>query len=524
MALPVLPTDELNITLLQDRNALLQRLQTLAGQANPSWQDFSLSFSENILLEAFALMGNMLSDATTEYVRQLSLATVTDMLALIRIGRPYGFQPSLASAAQVDGTFYLPNSALAGKVVTLPIGIRLQSGSSIFSLLVAGTIPVGANASSALTVECSEPQEDTLQFDGSGNQIVQLAATPVIDVDLTVVAGNGTYTNLNPAGDKWVSFLEMGPNDRGYIVYLDHMGKAYVCFGNGINGAAPTGTGTISYKTGGGEVGRVSAGASWQILDTVYDSDGSPVTVKFQNPAASIGGYEAMSVEEGRLRAALARRVLERSVTEEDFEFAATSVAGIARAAMMTSNHDSAIGENEGFLYCIAYGTAYSDSGYYPPATPTAAQLLAIQTKIDDGGEYEAVLGMLATAVVAIFEDITVSVKIFKESGFTAAQVKLNITEALQKFFAVSDDTRTPNSKVDFAYKLLDADGNPDYKIAWSHVFNAINDAEGVREVSPLVDNLLLNGVRQSVTLQPKEFPRLSTITIKDMDDGGVII
>jgi hypothetical protein len=133
-------------------------------------------------------------------------------------------------------------------------------------------------------------------------------------------------------------------------------------------------------------------------------------------------------------------------------------------------------------------------------------------------------MGFDVDVYTALFQDITVSVHVYKASGYSAAAVKANITTALQKYFAVADNNRAPNSLIDFGYKLLDADGDPDYKVAWSGVLNAINDTEGVREIAFTSDNLLLNGIRQSVVLGPAYFPRLSTITVYDDDQGGIAI
>jgi len=511
-----------------DQWSLLSRLQTLAYQVIPQWDDFSLNFPENVLLEAQARLVAMAASVLNERCRQAFKATVTDRLAMIRLAQPFGYTLAGATAAQVSGTFYLPNSAVATKKVILPEGTRLASGDARFQLLAALEILVGANASASTTLENSETHVESSASDDSANMVLPLSVENVIEDSIEVLASDGAYSRyLDPGVDSKPikSFIEVGPDTKAFVPMTDASGRAYVYFGNSINGKIPTGTIQITYKTGGGEAGRVAAAAAWQVLDAIYDEDGNLVTVLFQNPTASTAGYDQTSVAEARVRAPLALRTLERCVNEEDLEYVARLTGGIARAAAVTSDQpNTGVSEDEAYLYCVAYGAPYSDSGYYPPATPTAAQLSSIAAMIDtETGTYPHIMGTAVTALPAIFRDITVKVKIYKSSGYTAATVKANIVQSLQKFFAVADDERAP-TEIDFGYKLLDANGDPDYKIAWSKVLNVINDTAGVREISFVGDNLLLNDIRMSVVLSAAEFPRLSEITVYDMDNSGVAI
>jgi hypothetical protein len=524
MPLPLLPTKELDLTNV-DRQGLVYRAQYLARQVIPNWTDFSLSFPENVLLEGCALIVSMAISVMKEQFRQHALATMTDRLAAIRKGRITNYQLQGATAAQVDGVFRLPNSATATVEVTIPSGTRIQSGGAIYTLYTSTAISVGNNASPTVTLENSEDQELVQLSEEMANITIQLSHTDVVESSIAVTAGNGAYSSVNADGRAYASLVEANPDDRAFIIMRDNNGRAYVFFGNGINGAIPQGTITITYRTGGGEAGRAQADAAWTILDGIYDVNGQIKTVEFYNPSASVGGFDASTVEEARIMIPQSVRTLERAVNEDDFEFAAVAVAGVARAALMTSNHDSAISEDEARLYLIAYGTAYSDSGYYPPASPTAAQKLAVTDEIDeDSGTYAQMMGLAVTVYDPVFTDVNVKVKIYKESNYTAAQVKAAITQNLQKFFAVADADRARNALIDFGCKLLDADGDADYKLAWSKVFNVINDTVGVREISASVDGLLLNDARASVVLSAAGFPRLGTVTVYDVDQGGIEI
>lgn len=534
MPLPLLPTTELDLARL-DSKSLLTRSQTLAYQAIPSWTDFSPNYPENVILEWQALLGGMIGGVINERARQATQALVTDRLAMIRMARPYGYTLSGATAAQVSGTFSLPNGALATKAITLLAGTRVQTGNNIFQLTSDNVLLLGSNATGLVTLEHAESDSESFTSSDEANQRIQLTPTDIIvDSDdypghFRVTAGDGIYRDhLGDTDDAsaplLTSFLEAGPDDKVFIAMITNNGRAYIMFGDSIHGKVPQGTITVDYKIGGGLDGRVGANATWQVLDQVYYEDGTPVSsLNFNNAAASVGGFDRTSVDEARVRAPLARRTIERCVIEEDFEYAATRVSGVARAAFITSNQDGTVAEDEGHLYVVAYGSPYGAHGYYPPAYPTSDQLASVRTLIAQAtGVYKQLMGVDVTVLSAVLTSVEVSARVYKASGYTTTQVRSNVSTALQKFFAVADDNRAPNPDVDFGYKLLGADGSADYELSWSDVFNAINDAEGVRKVSYATDNLLLNGLHQSVVLSAAAFPLLSTITLYDMDNSGV--
>jgi hypothetical protein len=115
-------------------------------------------------------------------------------------------------------------------------------------------------------------------------------------------------------------------------------------------------------------------------------------------------------------------------------------------------------------------------------------------------------------------------VRVYKEANFEAEDVSTNIRNALADFFAVSLDDKTPNTAIDFGSQLLGSDGLPDYTIAWSDVFNAINDTEGVRKIPAQIGSLTINGIQADLVLLSREFPVIGSITILDLDQNGIQI
>jgi hypothetical protein len=523
---PLLPTEVLDFTGLT-RLALEDRLQTLFKQVNPNWDDYSSNHPENLLLHGEAFIGSMISGVANERVRQLSWATVSNRLAAIRAGRPVGFVLNPRDAATVDGTFYLPNSAVAAKKVLVPAGTRLSASGVVHRTLVAMDIEIGNNASSTQSIENTEAKQDTFQSPEEANTVLKLSHTPVVEASVVVEADNGVFTRTNPTTNRdWNSFTEMTPDTFGFKTLMDHNGVVYILFGNSINGMVPTGAIDVDYNIGGGEDNSVEIGARWRILDTLYDTDGDPVTVEFGNTTASSGGADEMSVDEARVLGPQAVHTVTAAVNENNFEYAAVKeLSAVARGAFMTSEHDSSIAEDAARMYIVAFGTPWSDSGYYPPATPTTATISDVEALFALAtGKYPRLMGVTISYLAALFTTINVKAKIYKEANVTATQVKANILEEVRKYFAVATDERAQTTSVDFGYKLLGADGNPDYEIAWSKVFNVVNDTEGVRKIPPSDDDVLLNEERDSIVLAPAYFPLLGSVQVYDMDQGGVEI
>jgi hypothetical protein len=194
------------------------------------------------------------------------------------------------------------------------------------------------------------------------------------------------------------------------------------------------------------------------------------------------------------------------------------SVAGVARAAMLTSNDDSAVPENAGILYVVSKGERLN-SGRITSATPSPTMLANVLTAITT--TYPHTLTFNASTEAANFSTVNVSTRVYIESGYVAATVAVSIRAALDDFFAAQLADGSANSVIDFGAKIKQADGTAVSEIVWSDVFNAIRDTVGVRAIDPGTNGLLLNNLRQSVTIEPREFPYLGTVSIVDADTGS---
>lgn len=124
--------------------------------------------------------------------------------------------------------------------------------------------------------------------------------------------------NLYDGSEVWSTqrdLLNSGRFSNEFVVEMEHDGRAYLRFGDGILGKQPTG-GTefaASYRVGNGRVGNVGAEA---ITHIVTELDG---LVRVRNPMAAQSGQDPEPMEQVRLYAPHAFRTQKRAVTEEDY-------------------------------------------------------------------------------------------------------------------------------------------------------------------------------------------------------------
>lgn len=516
MPSPLLPQGTLDYTGIV-REDMLVRLQNLFNQLNPEWDDFSPAFPENLLLEGTVFLVDLVRGTMEERVRQLNWATITDRLAAARLSRISGFRLPGGAAAVITGRFATADGNPVSVRTPIPAG-------AVISTREEGTLKKYRVAESGKAIElhetfvdviCEQAEVEGETFESTLEPNIELLLDkgPFIDESAVVVAGNGTYA-------EYQSFLGVSSTTRAMVIFVDDEHKARIRFGNGINGAIPQGQISVTYKIGGGVAGEVTAGAVWTIESTIVDELAQTANLTFSNPASSQSGVDPMSVAEARVRGPQSLRTRERQVNEDDFEYVATSVAGIARAFMATSEISSIIAEDTGRLELVAFGAQLA-SGRFEPAVPSEAKLQTVRQEVTKYSDKPPVMGFTVDVVAAELWTVNVSVRIHKTSNTTQADVAAAIRTELSDFFAVALSDGTPNILVDFGAKLLGADGIPDFLIPWSAVFDAVLGAEGVRYITPASNDLLLNNVRGSVRLAPRQFPKLGTVIIYDDDVSG---
>ena len=336
----------------KDFDSIRARLINLARSVFSDWTDFNVSTFGNMVLESYAFIADLLLFYQDNQSREAFLTDVTLRRNAIALAKRLGFVPQGAVAATADVLFTLDE--VPANDVTIPAGTVVKTADVTdaveFQLLLDLTIPAATDPPQAFgTVENSEDQQDTFSSTSLPNQEVQLNGTPYLDQSGLVTAGNGGYTQVD-------NFLSSDANDRHYVVVVDENDRATFRFGNGVNGEIPNGTITIDYKVGGGADGNVDANTITLIDGSFTDALSNPVSVSVNNSTAASGGSDRQTVEQIKLFAPEELRVLNRTVSREDYEIGARGVAGVARALLLTSDQAGGIPENSGFLYVVPDG------------------------------------------------------------------------------------------------------------------------------------------------------------------------
>jgi hypothetical protein len=482
----------------KDFDSLRLRLQNLVRSVFPEWTDFNVANFGNILVELYAFVGDVLAFYQDNQARESRIATATQRKSLIALTKLLGFRPEGAKAATADAVFSL--AAVPTATVTILKGTKVRTASiteSIaFQLLADLVIPAGASPPTLTgSVEHSESQEELFASTGLPNQELALPVSPYLDASAGVSAGNGDYLEVQ-------NFLGSTATDRHFTVVVDQNDRAAIRFGNGVNGAIPSGTITVRYKSGGGAKGNVNAGTLKKLDGPFTDADGDPVTVSVINPQPASGGSDRQTVAQIKALAPESIRVLNRTVSREDFEINARRLSEVARALMLTSNEDTGIGENAGVLFVIPRGGGL----------PSQALKDAVKEQVTV--VFPSTLTFQVSVQDPVYFPVDVQTTVFLRQGANVSAVRAGILQALTDFFAVSLADGTPNPNVDFGFNVKDSEGDPAGEIALSDVFNAVRDVAGVRKIGDGPDDLLLNNAREDLPIATREFPVLGEVTL----------
>ncbi len=486
----------------KDFDSLRLRLQSLVRSVFPTWTDFNVANFGNILLELYAFVLDVVVVYQDNQARESRLLTATQRKNLIALTKLLGFRPAGARAATVEEVFTL--AAVPAADVVLAQGTEVRTAAItdpvVFQLLGDVVIAAGVSPPVATgTLEHSAPEDELFASTGLPNQEVILPATPYLDSSAQVSAGNGGYAEV-------ANFLGSTAADRHFLVLVDQADRATIRFGNGINGAVPSGTISVKYKTGGGAVGNVNAGTLVKLDGNFTDAHGNPVSISATNPQAASGGTDRQTIAQIQALAPESIRVLSRTVSREDYEINARRLPEVARALMLTSNEDPGIAENTGILFVIPRG-----GGVPSPALKEAVKqqvtvvfpnTLTFQVAVQD----------------PVYLPIDVQATVFLRQGANTSGVRAAITNALTDFFAVSLPDGTPNPAVDFGWNVKDADGQPAGEVAFSDVFDVVDGVAGVRKIGDGPADFLLNGARADVVIGTREFPVLGRVTLLNGD------
>jgi hypothetical protein len=487
----------------KDQESLEARLFALVQSTNPDWSVADVANFGNILLSAFAFVGDVLCFYQDNQSLEARITTAQQRSSILGLVKLIGYTPAGATASRVDCVVSVVGGAPTSQIL-IPAETVLRTGSNTspvtFRTLTPTIIETPGTTSVVATAENSVPAQTSVQATSVADQEVVLAATPFLDGSEVVTASNGVYTRVE-------SFVASTTSDRHYTVGIDASDRATIRFSNGIVGQIPTGTITVSYRTGGGAIGNVGANTVTVINGSFTDDLGNSVQLAVTNPAASTPAVDRETIEEIRVSAPDSLRALTRTVTRDDYETGALEVPGVARALMLTSDEDAGIAENTGRLYIVG-----TDG------------LEATQATLDDVLTQVTVtrpntLTFRVTVLPATRLDVTISTVVHLARNATLAQAAAEIVTNLQAYFSVAIDgvrEREGKPRVDFGYYYAQASLSGEPALPISDIDAEIYDAPSVRKIDDRPDGILINGARQDLDVLLAQFPRLVQVTVID--------
>ncbi len=486
----------------RDFDSLRERLVELARSAFPDWTDFETASFGTMLLEQSAFVGDALSYYLDQLARESRLQTASLRENVQAHAGMLGYRMRGRGAAKADVRLSLDEPPAADVLIHEGQLVRTQEVTDpiVYQLLHDVVIPAGADPPEALGVfEHSLVHEALFDATGFADFEVQLARAPYLDGKTTVNTLQGEFTEAE-------TFFDSKTTDRHFQIHVDREERARVVFGNGKNGVVPTGTLSVTYRTGGGAAGRVEQGRLVVINGSFNDVHGTAVRLSVANPLPSYGGEDRESLASAKRSAPRNRRVGIASAAREDFEIHAEKVSGVGRALMLTSDEEPGIAENSGDLHIVP------TEGATPPAELVQAVYDFITTEHPPMNTFK--LRMVDPAYLTV--DVTARVYFVPMTPAKRAAQAARIATELAGIFALSNEDGTRNERANFGFY------SPGSEVAWSDIFDVIRHVVGVRKISS--DGLLLNGAAQDIALALREFPALGTVSVIDADSGEVLL
>lgn len=496
----------------KDFDSLRARLISLIRSVFPTWTDFSVADFGTILLESFAHIGDVLCFNQDAAARESRITTAIQRRNILALVKLLAYKPKTASAATADVTIEAPNGLIANCPLLTGTVVKTRGTNPVRFQLLGELTLTPAALSGTVTVENSTTNFEQFTSTGLANQEFTLGQSGFLDKDLVVSTPLGTWTRVP-------NFLRSAA-ERHFEVMIDASERATIRFGNGICGQVPTGTISVSYKTGGGEAGLVDAGAIQEFENGAVDVVGTAVLLTVTNPERSVGGKERESVDEIRLNAPESiRSYSDRTVSRPDFETRALASAGVARALMLTRKEYPPVPVNQGLLYVVPTGDGFLTTPIRDAIAATFRQypywpsfILNVQDPwyLDVG----------VRAVVTLAKNVNLTV------AQQRVAVRTAVVANLQAFFALNNADGTVNTNVDFGFNNQDVNGSPVGLVALSDIFNVVRDTAGVARIGDGLTDFQLSAYRvrtigttlvqelnhKDITIGLQEFPRLRVV------------
>lgn len=503
----------------RDYEALKADLISLVSyNTGKNWVPSDPSDLGNVLLEAFAYMGDIMSYYTDRVANETTVSTAVQTSTLLGFAQLYGFKPSGPTPAVATIQF----TNISSNTVDLPSGTQVMApltygpySQAYFETTVGYTSIQPGQVINVLAQEGQTVNTDREDFidqtyrqalpanigtsDGSANQNIVILDTNIIDSSLVVYIGQGI------AFAPWAyvdTLLEYGPTDLVFTTQQNADETLTVIFGDGINGSIPSSGQLISatYKTSVGIYGNVVSNSVTELSFIPGNVDPEATTYfSVTNPAPAIGGADRDSTENLRQKIKAAIITRRRAVTLADYNYLTTQVSGVGK-----SNASAAVYSLVN-LYVQPLDDGTTTPGLVSGVPTNTWNSLAanVSNYMSDKIPVGVTLNVLPPAYVPVYLSATVAIN----QTYRQNVVKLGVFKAM-----LDSDVGL------FAY----SNNSFGRSVPLSAIISAIAQVDGVASVNITTCNVDGTSTATSLVLSPNQIPYLLAANLSVTITGGI--
>lgn len=475
-----------------DYDQILAEIKGQIPLEDPNWTDWTESSDGKVLLEGYAAIADMLRFSVDRQAAETYITDVEERQNCAKILKLISYQMAnpvgLITTARFSIPAYLINS------VPIPAWTRCTCSDQptvIFATTESTVIPPGQLFVDAPLLQ-GIPTQVSYLSDGSASQSLLLSDLDIYEGSIQVVVGGVTWT-LAPFN----SLVGAEATDQIYTTRNLDDGTVTIGFGDGIEGQIPANAATVIVYylvTQGSDVSVIKNEVN-QLLDSLVDNLGNPVTVAVTNLDQPAGAADYESVQSAAYRYPLAYKALRRAVIRSDFVALANAFPGVAQSSAVDANGMS-LATSEGIQDLPSSSPQVDPLSvylYFAPATGGLQALL--QDYFTD--PVDAIAPCDTNVVVKQATPVTVNIVagLYVLKNYTASQVVSAVSTLIQQWMTLT----LPNTSQVFIGQNL----------FFQRLGTAISNIPGVYAVE-----LALNGSNSNIIIGPDQYPSLGTLSV----------
>lgn len=427
-----------------------------------AWLDIYRDGTGEMLIEFLAYVANLGLYYTERRAEETYLPTAKLLSSIKNIVAVLNYQARRKTSSIGVLTFSI--SSVLTKIVYIPKYTECQTSSGTkFVTNESIAIEKGQTSADATSIQGELIQKE-ITSDGSTEQEYLINDE---DVENSADTSNPTFRVI-VNGTEWTkvsSFLYSTPTSEHFRVINEPEGTVSVLFGDDVNGKAPESGTTIliQYIRTEGVDGNViySDAASITTLNsTVYDEDGTIVTVTVSHDASFLGGSDEETIEAIRYNAPRIFSTGDRAVTKEDFNAIIENYSSVASTNVWGENEEAeAAGDTADYEMLNKVKICLVLQSWELPDTTFKATL----------SDYLYDLSMIAVKYEFVDPTFLLVIPVLRvkvNTGYSLSQTQADIEDELNNQFELGNTTKLGTM------------------MKYSNVLSALDELEGVSYIA----------------------------------------